>query len=79
MFRYTHPLSPLAFPSVLLKVLRFALVLFRLIQIGKSSQIAPLAGRVIFLARVQAIFAGFEFTNHIKMGCGKTHVQTLRK
>ena len=57
--------------SVLLEVLDFALVLLRLLEARKCPEIPPLTCGRILLARVQPIFAGFEFANHIRVDAAR--------
>jgi hypothetical protein len=48
------------------EVLHFALVFFGLLESGKCSQIAALAGLSAFLSRIQTKLSGFEFANHTR-------------
>ena len=52
---------------MLLEELHLAFVLPCFFKRGKRPQIAPLAGRFTLLTRVQTIFAGFEFADHMHM------------
>jgi len=56
--------------SMLLEELHLAFVLPCLLKRGERPQIAPLAGRFTPLTRVQTIFAGFEFADHMHMDAG---------
>ena len=53
--------------SMLLEELHLSFVLPCLLKRGKRPQIAPLACRFTLLTRVQTIFAGFEFADHMQM------------
>lgn len=46
------------------KELDSALMSAGLLQAGESAEIAPLAGLRVLLARVQPVFAGFQFSDH---------------
>jgi hypothetical protein len=46
------------------EILDRPLVSFGCFSCGESSEIAPASSLRVFLARVQAILAGFQFTNH---------------
>ena len=52
---------------MLLEELHLAFVLPCFFKRRKRPQIAPLAGRFTLLTRVQTIFAGFEFADHMHM------------
>jgi hypothetical protein len=60
--------------SMLLEELHLAFVLPCLLKRGKRPQIAPFAGRFTLLTRVQTIFAGFEFADHMHMDAGHGRV-----
>jgi hypothetical protein len=60
--------------SMLLEELHLAFVLPRLLKRGKCPQIAPLARRFTLLTRVQTIFAGFEFADHMHMDAEHRYV-----
>jgi hypothetical protein len=62
---------------MLLEVLHLAFVLPRLRKRGKRTQVASLACGLTLLARVQAIFAGFEFANHMWMDAEGSRVAVL--
>jgi hypothetical protein len=62
---------------MLLEVLHLAFVLPRLCKRGKRTQVASLACGLTLLARVQAIFAGFEFANHMWMDAEGSRVAVL--
>ena len=49
-----------------LEVLNLALVLLCFLQVGEGPEVAALAGGGVFLARIQAVLAGFEFAYHGK-------------
>src|SRR5258708_7183312 len=55
---------PTPMASVPLEILYLPFVLFRRLPRGKGAKIAALAGIGIGLARIEAIFAGFEFADH---------------
>jgi hypothetical protein len=59
---------------MLLEELHLAFVLPRLLKRGKRPQIAPLARRFTLLTRVQTIFAGFEFADHVHMDAEHRYV-----
>jgi hypothetical protein len=67
-------LSVGTFASMLLEELHLAFVLPRLLKRGKRPQIAPLARRFTLLSRVQTIFAGFEFADHLHMDAEHRYV-----
>jgi hypothetical protein len=67
--------DPAAALSVSFEVLHFSLVLFGLIESGKCSQVAALAGLSALLSRIQTKLSGFEFANH--MASCVTRVKTL--
>ena len=48
-----------------LEILHFALVLFGLFHRRECAKIAALAGRGVLLSRIESIFTGFEFADHI--------------
>jgi hypothetical protein len=50
--------------SVLFEVLNLALVVPCFFKTGKGSEVAALASGRVLLARVQAVFTGFEFADH---------------
>ena len=52
-------------PLMLLEVLHLTLVLLSLFHRGEGAEIAALTGRRIFLARIEAVFSGFEFADHL--------------
>jgi len=50
--------------SVFLEILKLALVLFRLLQGFKGSQVASFPGRLLLLSRIEPILAGFQLLYH---------------
>jgi hypothetical protein len=49
------------------EVLDRALVRFGLFQGGEGAEVAAFPGFWIFLARIKAVFAGFELTDHFSL------------
>lgn len=54
----------LVFSSMPFEVLNFALVLFGFFHGVEGAKVAALARRGILLARIEAVFSGFEFADH---------------
>src|SRR6476646_3979483 len=48
-----------------LEVLNFPFVLFRLLPSAECTQILTLSGTRVYLPRIEAIFARFQFSDHI--------------
>src|ERR1700750_2048304 len=57
---------------MLLEILHLTFMLFRFIQRREGTEIAPLAGRRVLLAGIQAILPRFQLANHIENGCRST-------
>jgi hypothetical protein len=56
----------------MLEILNRPLVFFRRSAAGKCAEVAPLSGAGIFLAGIEAKFAGFQFADHGILLFGKT-------
>src|SRR5205823_5970897 len=58
-----HKLICRSIPSMMLEPLHLALMFLRRLAVGERAEVFPMA-MLIFLPRIQAILAAFEFANH---------------
>src|SRR5207248_1002873 len=68
------------FRSMPLEVLHGLLVLLRGIERLEGAEVAALAGLRVLLARIEAVPAGAQFTNHCRFSCNfRTRAITIRR
>ena len=58
---------------MLFEVLNFLFVLLGPVEAWEGAKVPPLPCRLVFLARIQSIFTGLQFANHIAMDARGRH------